>query len=143
MIAVSRSLEDYPTLKLASVDWLSSTNPKATIGAGRASPQQTSANVPQLNPDGTPMGPSLYQLARLKGQIEPFDGNYRLALQQVRAFAANVKKLDGVTSVRILSLPLDISSQERLAGTAGGAASASAAEFEIKVVLEVGSYGDA
>ena len=143
MVAVSRGLEDFPTLKLASVDWRSSMDPNAAVGREQPRTQPAASNNPQFNPDGSPIVPMLYQLARLKGEIDPFDGNYRLALQQVRAFAATLKKLNGMRSVRILSLPLDISSQERLTGSASADVGASAAEFEIKIVLEVGTYGGA
>ena len=79
---------------------------------------------------------SLFQVARISARIEPFDGDYRAAIGTVRRFAAALAAPAGVEHVRILTLPLELSSEQALSGVAGAAPEG--AEFAIRVALRAG-----
>jgi len=80
-----------------------------------------------------------YQIGRLQGYLEPFDGNYRQALEMVNAFAEVLRQTHDVVDVRIEELPLDVSSEARLSGTANDRPGAQpVAKFSLRIVLGVG-----
>ena len=82
---------------------------------------------------------SLFQIARISARIEPFDGDYRAAIDTVRRFAAALAAPAGVEHVRILTLPLDLRSGQTLSGAAG--TTPESAELEIRVALRVAVPG--
>lgn len=79
---------------------------------------------------------SLYQAALLKGRIEPFNGDYRDAMDVINRFAEDLRGRDAVYGVVIVGLPLDVSSGADLQGNTQSLQNR--AEFTLKVVLENG-----
>ena len=129
-VTLSKGLTDFPRLKLDSIEWLASTNPDNRIGGrGRRANVQPRSNVVGADPNET----RLYQLAYIKGSVDPFDGQYREALAMVRNFAATLLGLPEVEAVHVLKLPLDIGSESALRGDT--ARQADTAPFELRVVI--------
>ena len=83
----------------------------------------------------------LFQVARVSARMEPFDGDYRAAIDTIRRFAAVLAAPPGVEHVRILTLPLELSSEQTLTGAAE--TTSEAAVFEIRVTLRVTVAGGA
>ncbi|MEJ2089946.1 MAG: hypothetical protein P8Y69_16015, partial [Gammaproteobacteria bacterium] len=75
----------------------------------------------------------LYQLAHVKGRVDPFNGDYRGALAMVRQFAATLLSLPDVEAVEVVELPLDIGSDSALRGDTAG--QTGSAPFELRIVL--------
>ncbi|MDZ7751804.1 MAG: hypothetical protein U5S82_09100 [Gammaproteobacteria bacterium] len=73
--------------------------------------------------------------AVLDGRIDPFDGDYRAALDMLEAFAANLRGLQGVVEVRLTKLPLNLSPNQALSGNAVGDRARDEAGFSLIVVL--------
>lgn len=71
----------------------------------------------------------------LEGRIDPFDGDYRAALDMLEAFAANLRGLQGVVEVRLLKLPLNLSPNQALSGSAVGDRARDEAGFSLIVVF--------
>ena len=71
----------------------------------------------------------------ISARIEPFDGDYRAAIDTVRRFAGALATPTGVEHVRILTLPLELGSEHALVGDAD--AQSGPAEFEIRIVLRL------
>ena len=94
-----------------------------------------SVEQPRRDPD------ALFQVARVGARIEPFDGDYREAIDSIRRFAAALAAPPDIEHVRILTLPLELGSEHALTGAAG--ATSDAAEFEIRVTLRVPIPGPA
>ena len=126
MIAtLSEGLVDFPQIKLDSINWVASTDPDRAVG-GRAANVRTSANIEAG-------GTHLYQLADIKGKVDPFDGDYRQALALVRRFAATLLGLPDVEAVAVLKQPLDVTSDAALQGNTEVVADV--APFEMRIVL--------
>jgi hypothetical protein len=131
MATLSEGLSDFQLLKLDDVEWIASTNPDAPIGEkGRAA-----ASSPRARGEAAAESdqPTLYQIAQVKGRVDPFSGNYREALDLVRAFADTLRQLPNVENVDILDLPLDIGSQQVISGSTSRRADT--APFELRIVI--------
>ena len=77
----------------------------------------------------------LFHLALVSARIESFDGDYRAAIDTVHRLADALAAYSGVEHVRVLSLPLNLSSEQALVGDAG--ATGASADFEIRMALRV------
>ena len=134
---VGDTLAGFPRVRIERLSWRASDDPEAPVGTdpGHRDGARPSGAPPRREPD------SLFQVARVGARIEPFDGDYRAAIDTIRRFAAALAAPPGVEHVRILSLPLELGSEHALAGDAGP--TSEAAEFEIRVTLRVPDPGSA
>lgn len=138
LVTLSFGLQKFPQLQLDRITWKSSVDPNATVGSQGhrgAAGRNRSANAEKSRPrDGDAR--TLYQLAVVRGQISPFDGNYRRALDLVNGYAEVLRGLPGVHHVRIQSLPLDVDSSSTLQGDAIRSSGAKEAIFELRIAIE-------
>ena len=74
-----------------------------------------------------------FRIGLVSARIEPFDGDYRAAVDTVRELAGVLAASPGVEHVRVTRPPLDLSSGQTLSGDTG--TSAETAEFELRVAL--------
>jgi hypothetical protein len=140
MSMISAGLAEFGRVRIDSIDWAASADPKAVIAPGggvvpRSNDFRNPRPVQNLEPG------KYYQLARLSGRIEPFAGDYRQALDLVNRFARALDRVEGVESVRVLRLPFDASSRNRLTGNARTVGAKQTATFEIRVVVPVNING--
>ncbi len=138
LVTLSSGLQGFPQLQLDRIIWKSSADPSAPVGVkgergAAADNSGTNATNPPPSEDGTP---TLYQLAVVKGQISPFDGNYRRALDLVNRYAEVLRALPGVHHVRVQSLPLDVDSTSTLQGDAIRSSDTKEANFELRIAIE-------
>jgi len=130
VMTLSEGLADFELLKLDNIEWVASTDPNTFIGRHRPRANgQPRSNAAAGKSDGTP----LYQIAHIKGSVDPFNGDYRAALAMVREFAAALRVLPDVETVDVVALPLDIGSDSALRGDT--ASQAGSAPFELRVVI--------
>lgn len=73
--------------------------------------------------------------ALLEGRLEPFDGDFRAALDTLESFAANLRGLEGVLEVRLVALPLNLSPNQQLSGSAVTENTRDEANFSLMVVF--------
>ena len=137
LVVVSRALDEFPDLRIESLDWESGAEPEGAVVAPRRAPQRARRGRRVVE---EPKDSGYFQMAKFRGRLEPFDGNYRLALEQISRFAEMIGEMDGIESVRILKRPLEVSSKERLAGVASLASGIGEAVFEVRVILR--THGD-
>lgn len=130
---ISHALAGFPNLHLNEVRWTTSADPRSHAGLA----DQTE-DAMRAGPPIRAARRLFYQVALVKGYLEPFDGNYREALSAIRSFADSLRSQGAVDEVRIVALPLDFSSKASLQGRAGEAPPEEAT-FAVKVVLGVGS----
>jgi hypothetical protein len=135
MVAVSEGLREFPSLQLERFDWLASTDAQAPVRGSARRRQSGVAALLGAGPDPSTSS-NLYQLALIKGRIDPFNGDYRGALGLISRFAERLRGLDGVSDVQVVSLPLDIGSENQLAGDASVEASVGSAPFALRIVLK-------
>ena len=126
---ISDALAGFPRVRIESLSWRLTDDAEAPAGG-----EDDTRIVPRpLGEAPRPDSESLFQIARISARIEPFDGDYRAAIRTIRRFAAALAAPAGVEHVRILTLPLELSSEQALSGVAGAAPEA--AEFAIRVAL--------
>lgn len=132
MRTLSTSLEDFPEVRIDQIDWVASLDPEH--GAARAEPAgRDRRRQARTETRPTREQNKYYQIAGIKGRLEPFDGNYRQAISRVNEFAEHLRAQERVHDVQIISSPLDISSDARLQGIAERPSMD--ANFEIRVVI--------
>ena len=132
---ISDALAGFPRVRIESLSWRLTGDAEAPAGGEddtRIVPRPR-GEAPRGNPE------PLFQIVRISARIEPFDGDYRAAIGTVRRFAAALAAPAGVEHVRILTLPLELSSEQALSGVAG--ATPEAAEFAIRVALRTAVPG--
>jgi hypothetical protein len=119
---VSAVLDGFPGVQVSGLAWQSTFNPAAV---GNPAPEAPPAAPPAQ--DALPA-----QVMILSGDIWPFDGDYRGALDVVdrlrAAFAA-----EGLEATA-LTLPLDLRPEATLSGGAGEQVGARRAQFSLKIV---------
>ena len=134
---LSDALAGFPRVRIEGLSWRASDDPEAPVGKesdDRAGPRPSGAEA-RRDPG------FLFQIARVSAHIEPFDGDYRAAIDTIRRLAAVLAALPGVDHVRILTLPLELGSEHALTGAAD--TTPEAAAFEIRVTLRVAVRGAA
>ncbi len=110
---LSASLERFPVIQIANMDWAAGADPNLNSNAADA---QTNAAGSTGIDYGDQSAYQYYQIAVLEGRIHPFDGDYRQAIKTINEFAEDIRVRDGVYEVRIVTLPLDVSSKANLQG---------------------------
>ena len=125
--ALGRSLQGFPSICLNSISWTVTSDPDAAF-SGRAD------HAAPIAMDESGAVRSLYQAALVKGRLEPFDGNYRDAMDAINRLAEDLRAREAVAGVDIVALPLDTSSGADLQGNTQSLQRQ--AEFTLKVILE-------
>lgn len=133
MTLLSDAIEPYPTVQLEGLRWRVSADPQAPVDENRIG--RLRARAPQAGV--ATAGGALYHIVEVRGRIEPFDGDYRHAMDVVADFADTLSQHDGVHEVQVTSLPLNVDSDERVEGRAGVGSGVGEASFTIRVVTEV------
>ena len=131
MVSVlSAGLDRFPSIQLSSLAWAAADNPGTALNNSPAGADiRVALDVSGAGSDGT-----VYQVALLEGRIEPFNGNFREAMDAINRFAEDLRTRTAVHDVSIVSLPLDVSSNTDLQGNTQSLQRR--AEFTLRVVLE-------
>ena len=132
---VSRALEPSPNIVVKEFGWKYGTSEIPTESAGTTA-DPTSA--PPAGP-GTPAATAQFrrQSVLIEGEIRPFRGDYRAAIDTINAFATRLGKEPGVAEVRVVNLPLNVNPKLSLAGNTLDSPDQSAtAGFKLLVVLK-------
>ena len=134
---LSDTLADFPRVRIERLAWRTSDDPEVPVGVqGDDRAEARPAGV-EPRPDPGP----LFQAARFGARIEPFDGDYRGAIDTIRRLADALAAHPRVEHVRILSLPLELGSEHALTGAAE--TTGEDAAFEMRVTLRAGAPGGA
>ncbi len=121
---VSAALEPNPLVSISSVTWKHGRFADLTTAFSPSSAQSGSQDSP------------MRQIGLIRGEIQPFTGDYRSAVNAIREFADQLRKHPRVVDAKIVKLPLDDSSKQSLTGTTSARAETSlGARFEISVLL--------
>ena len=108
MSTISKVLNRYPNIQIDGIDWIVDADPnKHPYDNNRVDDNEKRIEKGDYQH---------YQIATIKGHLDPFDGNYRNALGMVKRFANSIKAEKDVVHVYIDSLPLDISPESKLVG---------------------------
>ncbi|MGH8602098.1 MAG: hypothetical protein ACREXR_04775, partial [Gammaproteobacteria bacterium] len=132
LTAISAVLASFPEVSLETLTWEAGSTPNK--------PSPTAAGLaPALGATFQPGDYLYYQTAIIKGELLPFDGDYRTALSMVDAFAAALRSSPQVVEVKIEQRPLDVSSEGMLSGEVGSEGREKNARFALLVIMGVPS----
>ena len=138
---ISDALAGFPRVRIEGLSWRVSDDAEAAAGASAGREDGDRAEPRPSGEEPRRDSKALFQIALVSARIEPFDGDYRAAIDTVRQFAGALAVSPGIEHVRVLSLPLDLSSEQTLTGDAE--TTAEAAAFEIRVTLRIAVSGAA
>ncbi|HEY5929674.1 MAG TPA: hypothetical protein VIU02_05135, partial [Burkholderiales bacterium] len=127
LLLVSRALDASPGIQLGRFEW-------AYDRRGSVAADAAAASVPADGSSGI-----LLQRAHLYGEVKPFNGDFKGALQQISAFASLLASTAAVAEVHALRLPLNASSETALSGSTNTPGESGSAEFELAVVFKAGT----
>ena len=133
-VTLGKALAGFETIKLDSIDWIASTDQDKPVSA-----RANRADVRRGSGSGSESGGrTMYQIADIDGRIDPFEGDYRAAIETVRAFNAALLSLPEVVAANVVEYPLDTSSETKLSGDTDRRDLK--ARFKLHVVIEAGTH---
>ena len=125
LVVVSRALDVSPDIALRKVDWRYGVPAEA---AGDAAP----------NPAGS-AGRAPRQTGVISAEVTRDTQDHRAVLDRIREFTSSLAANPQVEEVRVLRLPMDITSSSALSGTTAEAARSPQTQFEVAVIFRVGA----
>lgn len=130
MALVSQALQPSPNIVLREFGWRYGTT---EIAKGAA---ESAEAPPRPLPGASP--PDRRQSAYVGGEIRPFGGDYRSAIETINGLAARLRAHPLVADVRANKMPLDVSPKAVLSGNTRDASRAQTgtAEFELVIVFK-------
>jgi hypothetical protein len=138
MIAlVSRALETSPAIVVREFGWKYGTTEIETGVARTAAVAGPTTQTPAS--DAGP-APSRKESALIDGEVRPFRGDYRSAINSINSFAGRLAGQPGVAEVRVVKLPLNVNPALSLSGNTldNPEQSAGTADFKLLLVLKAG-----
>ena len=134
MRLVSQALDSHPQIVMKSFAWKYGTT---EVEGGREGNQAPTAAVPVVPLPNAPAGAKRKESALVEGEVRPFRGDYRAAIDAINRFAETLAQQPNVAEVRVAKLPLNISPNLTLAGnTTDSREQAGKAEFTIILVMK-------
>jgi hypothetical protein len=130
---LSAVLDAFPAVQVGSLSWQSSFQPESVAAAGAAG----TGNAPDAPAPGAAPSPVAEdalpaQVMILNGEIWPFNGDYRAALDMVERLRAALAQ-HGLEAAA-LKLPLDLRPEASLAGGADEQAGTRRAPFSLRII---------
>ena len=104
------SLNRFPAIQVSKLTWFASADPEAGFNAVPA--PSNARDTPDFNGAAR----RFYHVALFEGRIEPFDGDFRGAMEMIERFAEDIRSRDSAQGVSIVALPLDVSPDAELQG---------------------------
>ncbi|MEX0959680.1 MAG: hypothetical protein WDZ63_10380 [Burkholderiales bacterium] len=125
MVVVSRALDALPDIALKQFEWHHGDKAAALEGAWRAD-------------DSATPGTQTFQAALITAEVRGHSGDYRAVLNGIQDFAARLAANERVKEVRVVRLPVDVSSDAGLSGTTAGDRRTDMAEFQVAIRFRKG-----
>jgi hypothetical protein len=129
MRVVSRALEQFPNFQLKSFGWRYAVR-DFDAEAGTRRPDEPPA------PPAAPGAVRRKQSAFIEAEIQPFAGDYRVALDTISRFADTLRQDPAVAQVNVVALPLNVSPSMALSGSTSETINRpTSAPFRVHLVL--------
>lgn len=129
MAVVSQALQQSPNVVLREFGW------RYGLSAIEKGTSEGAVTATALAPGAPP--PARKQSAYVSGEIRPFRGDYRAAIDTITGLAARLRAHPAVADVRTTKMPLNVSPKAVLSGTTLDSPTQTVtAEFEIVVVFK-------
>jgi hypothetical protein len=134
MVAISEGLAATPEVFIREFGWRYATSDIEKGSEGAAA----TASAPAQPPGAGATRPARHQSAYLSGEIRPFRGDYRAAIDTINVLADRLRRNPAVADVRATKMPLNVSPTAALSGNTldSTRTQAATAEFELVVVFK-------
>jgi hypothetical protein len=126
LVAISRALEASPDISLRQVDWRYGDTARPTEGPA---PQPASGSQQDAQ----------RQVAVVSAEVVRVAQDHRAVLERIRGFTASLASNAKVEEVRVLKLPMDVTSASALSGTTAETARPPEAQFQVLVTFRLGA----
>jgi hypothetical protein len=136
MSVVSRALEPSRNIVIREFRWKYGTTEIEAENRGARVAEAAAPALPVFDPR-VQATPSLMrkQSGLIQGEIRPFRGDYRAAIDTINGFAERIEKDPSVAEVQVVKLPLNVNPTLQLSGnTLDNPQQVGTAEFELLVV---------
>lgn len=131
MAIVSRALDASPGIMITELGW--------KFGVSEAASSRPGAAAAPSPPSGAGSVSARRQSGYLEGEVRPFRGDYRAAIETINALARQLASDPAVAQVRIVRLPLNVNPSLALSGnTLDSREQAGAADFAVSILLKAG-----
>jgi len=140
MSLVSQALESSPNIVVRQFQWQYDPNEidSGTRGARASEAAPPPPPAPGLLPLAAPPV-ARKQSGLIEGEVRPFRGNYRRAIDMINDFANRIEKDPAVAEVRVVKLPLDVNPTLQLSGnTLDSPDQTGTADFKLLIVFKPG-----
>ena len=129
MEMVSQALERNPAIVVKNFGWKYGL---AEIDAGG-----DRKSTPEIPPPAAHGAASRKQSGLIEGEVRPFNGDYRAAIEAINRFTATLSQQPQVAEIKVVKLPLNISPGLTLSGnTAESHAQTEVAEFKLILMFK-------
>lgn len=129
MAVVGRALEASHGIMVTEFGW--------KYGVGEAASSRPGAPAAPAAQPAPGSGGARRQSGYLEGEVRPFRGDYRAAIEAINAFARHLAADPAIAQVRIVKLPLNINPALALSGnTLDSREQTGTADFAVTVVLK-------
>ncbi len=134
LVLISNVLDAHPSIIVQKVAWRYGTSDIGVEGLSTTSPVKGLAATP-APAGGNPT--KRHQSGLIEGEVRPFRGDYRAAIETINAFAASLSQQSEVAEVKVTKLPLSVAPNLTLTGnTTETREQADRAEFRLTVMLK-------
>ncbi len=134
MDLLSRALEHHPAIFLKTFGWKYD---RTEFEAGREGIPSPSAAPSSAPPPNLPASGKRKESVRIEGEVRPFRGDFRDAIESINRFAEALSRQPNVAEVKVVKLPLNISPGLTLSGnTTDSREQAGKADFTLILVLK-------
>ena len=133
MAIVARALDTSPTIVVREFGWKFSSTEIDSQGPGSA------RGEPAAAPAGAAAVAQRKESALIEGEVRPFRGDYRSAINTINALANRIAGEPAVAEVRVVKLPLNVNPSLSLSGNTldnPEQTAAATAEFKLLVILK-------
>lgn len=136
MMTVSRAVEASPNIVIKEFGWKYGTTEIEAESAGVRTASSPASPVPESPAPGGP-ATARKQSGLIEGEIRPFRGDYRAAIETINALADRLAREPAVAAVRVVKLPLNVNPALQLSGNTLDSPDQSAtADFKLLVVFK-------
>ena len=133
MDLVSHALDQHPTIIVKTIGWRYDGAEYDVGHEGSAAPAAAPPGTPLPN---APPGGKRKESAFIEGEVRPFQGDYRAAIESINRFREALLQQPNVAEVRVVKQPLNISPNLTLSGnTTDSRDQSDKAEFTILLVM--------
>ena len=130
---LSQHIAPFRKFSIKDVSWTADTNPNSGLNEkDLLKPGVDNATL--IAKDAAQGVKQRYEIVTLAGEIKSFDGDYRLALDQIKSFLKNLQNIKHIKSAVALQMPLDLSPDANISENTSMETQKSKAEFVIRVI---------